>query len=235
MPPSKSKSKPKKTKTKRKLKDVAVLARGIPPKMFIRLKYNEVIQPANAGVGTAVLYKFRPNSMYDVNETDVGHQFMWRDSLLGSVGGVTGLYHRYLCNKYTYSITVTSNKNKDTRFVVTNTVAGDSEANSDDISALIEGSPNKQSTMIPSSSHGGGRVQKTLRGSIKIKELEGVSYLSPYEYGAEAGQNPNRTPNLNIYLKPVDGSSVSTGDYTIEATIYGYFQLWHVICPDTTN
>ena len=209
-----------------------VFLKSIPDRLFCTLKYNDRITLNQASTGQIAFHGFRLNSLHDPDYTGVGHQPLYYDQLVNSLEG-NGLYHKYRVHACSWSLRiVNSDSNTEHSICVVPITHGNAISAAQDFDAICEAPYAQRRTLSVNSS---GANQAVIKGSCKIKKLEGISSLNySGNYTAVYGSNPVFDPKLYITSIPMN-ESTTTGAIYVDVTLYYKCELSDRIYRAATN
>lgn len=181
---------------------------GLGNSAWPRLNYADVVS-INPGIATAAYHVFRISSLYDPDETGVGHQPKPFDQL-------SPLFEFYCVYKVDYKVTFT-NVTTDMDYVVM-LQAADASSTDLNIGTQVEQGETQWRIL---STRGGGVPTVTFTGSVDIAKLQGKSrkaLLADDSYKARMTTNPGENSWLILGAAAADGVSNP-------AALYCYVEL----------
>lgn len=163
---------------------------------YVKLRYcDDRNLTTTSGLLTSHYYSC--NSLYDPDQTGVGHQPFGFDQLCT-------MYNRYRVFAVKYRWTVW---NTDTSVPLYLAINASNKTTADtDYNTLIERGYCKSAVLEP----GGSRGTRTLSGYISVAKVNGVRFTAirnEQDYQAYYTASPARGCYLHFYAKPADGSS----------------------------
>lgn len=191
-------------KTNNNLKSLNPIAQ----RYICKMKYAEVVG-ASTGGSSYGAYRFNLNSIFDPNQSGIGHQPYGHDTL-------QSLYNRYRVISCRYRISAISADNSNIQVAVIPTNETISPVN---ISEVRENPRAKYALQAP------GSPLKIISGNVSIPSLVGrtkTQYMADDRYQAQFGSSPAEQALLTMYAGPTSESSVTT-------TIYFNVQLEYVV------
>lgn len=178
---------------------------GFPKKLRVRLKYGENFTYASLLAGTTAYNTFRANSIFDPDQTNVGHQPRYHDQL-------AALYGYYYVEKCTIKATFhnASDQAGLIAYVIPDASTG-SPAVPATVSDLIEW-PN--STYLHMSGENAGPAPSTITKVINMKDYQEETRTNRQAFGT----NPTDAVYLNVGV--FNGSAATSGAWVVVELIY---------------
>lgn len=180
-----------------------------------KMKYaTQLTNTGPSGSGWAT-YRFNLNSIYDPDQTGIGHQPYGHDTL-------STLYNRYRVIKCTYTISaISTGTTSGNQYTVVAALPAN-EVHS--ISRIEDAQESPKCRFITQAPNSGLKV---LRGTVYMPSLMGRSksqYMSDDRYQATYGASPNELAILNVFTGLLNGAAetVTTQlnvvlEYTVES------------------
>lgn len=163
-----------------------------------KMKY--ATQLTNSGPGGAgwSTYRFNLNSIYDPDQTGLGHQPYGHDTL-------QAMYNRYRVIKCNYTISAISTGSTSGNQYTVCAALPSNEVHS--ISTLADAQESPKCKFITQAPNSGLKV---LKGSVYLPSMMGRSksqYMSDDRYQATYGASPHELAILNIYTGLLNGAA----------------------------
>ena len=184
-----------------KKRSTVVVNRALSPfaqRYICKMKY--ATQVTNTGPGGAgwSTYRFNLNSIYDPDQTGLGHQPYGHDTL-------QSLYNRYRVIKCNYTISAISTGGTSGNQYTVVAALPANEVHS--ISRIEDAQETPKCKFITQAPNSGLKI---LKGSVYLPSLMGRSkaqYMADDRYQATYGTSPNELAILNIYAGLLNGAA----------------------------
>lgn len=167
-----------------------------------KMKYAEQVQVTGPGLGGLAAFRFNLNSIFDPNQTGIGHQPYGHDTM-------AGLYNRYRVIKCNYVISgIATGGTSGNQYSIIAALPSNETVNLG--GGLAEAQEHPRCKFITQAPESGLKV---LRGSVYLPSLVGRSkaqYMADDRYQATYGSSPNELAILNVYAGVLNGSAETT-------------------------
>ncbi len=183
---------------------------GFPDRYVCKLKYNEQIQLGTIGLDT---YRFRMNSIFDPNQTGIGHQPFFHDEL-------ALIYSRYRVTSFSFKLGFVNLASVAANIAVVpvnNTTAFTS------MSQVQEMSRSRKKLIGVS---GGGKEITYMSGHFSPKAIAGVTaekWRTDDIYSALMSTNPSEEQYLAILIEDI---AAGTSDICVEVNLIYHVELF---------
>lgn len=185
---------------------------GFPDKMFVKLKYSDIIAMTYGGLGVPAWIQFRGNSIFDPYYTGVGHQPLCHDQW-------AVFYNRYRVRGCKYFITMANNNTTEHVEVFLQHRPNSS------VSSVVETIRESPYTMHKQtlSPETGGKSVGYMRGYHSVAKTRGVTpgrIKFESDYQAVFGNNPPIESFINIGINNPNSSTSVLVYARVDLTYY---------------
>ncbi len=176
---------------------------GFPPRILTKLRYVDTYA-LSSSAGSIAKQVFNINSIFDPDQSGVGHQPMYRDTF-------AAIYDQYAV--INANVTVTFNSNATTASMIVGGLFDDDTSTSTNITTLLEQNTGKH-LFLPNAT--GALSSRTLKFNWDCQKMLGINPYTSQSYKTANGSNPTELMHLLIYAAPADGSSTTVTTALVE-------------------
>lgn len=176
---------------------------GFPPKIQTTLRYCDIYNITSSS-GSLAKQLLNLNSIYDPDNSGVGHQPLYRDTF-------ADIYNSYAVINARVKITFTSNAS--TSSMIVGAVIDDDSTTSSTITTLLEQGTGKH-IFLPAVT--GSLSNKSIYFTWNCKKFLGIDPFTSQTYKTNVSVNPSELQTLLVYAAPADGVSTTTTSLLVE-------------------
>lgn len=183
----------------------ALVNRALAPfaqRYITKMKYAEQVQVTGPGLGGLAAFRFNLNSIFDPNQTGIGHQPYGHDTM-------ASLYNRYRVIKCNYVISgISTGGTSGNQYSIIAALPSNEQVNL--AGGLAEAQEHPRCKFVTQAPESGLKV---LKGSVYLPSLVGRSkaqYMADDRYQATYGSSPNELAILNVFAGVLNGAAETT-------------------------